>query len=106
MRSITTKLIIAFTESGATALRVAKYRPSVPIAGFTSSDAVRKKLALVWGVQAFKASLSKTIEDMFDNASKTALDLGLVKAGDLVVITGGSPLGTAGATNLLKVHMV
>ncbi|MBW1845750.1 MAG: pyruvate kinase [Deltaproteobacteria bacterium] len=100
------KLIIAFTESGSTALRVAKYRPSVPIVGFTSSDAVRKKMALVWGVQAYKVSLSQTIEDMFSNASKTALGMGLVNNGDLVVITGGSPLGTTGTTNLLKVHVV
>ncbi|MCJ7771688.1 MAG: pyruvate kinase [Desulfobacterales bacterium] len=100
------KLIIAFTESGSTALRVAKYRPSVPIAGFTSSDSVLKKLALVWGVQAYKVSLSETIENMFANASKTALDLGLVEKDDIVVITGGSPLGTTGSTNLLKVHIV
>ena len=99
------KLIIAFTESGATALRVAKYRPSVSIVGFTSSDVVRRKMALVWGVKAYKVSLSQTIEDMFSNASKTALDLGLVTRGDLIVITGGSPLGTSGATNLLKVHV-
>lgn len=100
------KLIIAFTESGSTALRVAKYRPSVPIAGLTSSDSVRKKLALVWGVDAYKVSISKTIEDMFANASNTAQKLGLINSGDLVVITGGVPLGTAGSTNLLKVHKV
>jgi len=100
------KLIIAFTESGSTALRVAKYRPYVPIAAFTTNDSVRKKLALVWGVNAYKASLSKTIENMFENASKTSLDLELVKPGDVVVITGGSPLGTSGATNLLKVHVI
>ncbi|MBW2364099.1 MAG: hypothetical protein JRF25_03265 [Deltaproteobacteria bacterium] len=43
---------------------------------------------------------------MFSNASKKALDMGLVSTGDLVVITGGSPLGTTGTTNLLKVHVV
>jgi len=63
-------------------------------------------MALVWGVQAYKVSLSQTIEDMFSNASKTALGMGLVNNGDLVVITGGSPLGTTGTTNLLKVHVV
>ncbi|MDP2953699.1 MAG: pyruvate kinase, partial [Chloroflexota bacterium] len=98
--------IIAFTESGSTARRVAKYRPKVPLLVLTPSEAVRRKLALVWGVRAYIAGRPATVDDMFAQAIRLAKEQGAVAENDLVVITAGVPIGVAGTTNLLKVQRV
>ena len=40
---------------------------------------------------------------LFDEAARAALDQGLVKKGDTVVVTAGVPLGTQGKTNMIRV---
>ena len=98
--------IVAFTESGSTGQRVSKYRPKAPILAITSSKAVCRKLQLFWGVHAFPIGASPTIGDLFSKAAKLAKDVGIARAGDTIVITGGIPLGMTGTTNLLKVEMI
>ena len=98
--------IIAFTSSGSTARRVAKYRPEVPILAITSSQATQKKLLLCWGVHAFRVPEPSNIVDLFARGAKIAKETGLAHSGDLVIITGGVPVGMSGSTNLLKVERV
>jgi pyruvate kinase len=98
--------IVAFTESGSTAQRVAKYRPMAPILAITNIASVCGKMQLLWGVQAFQMGVSSSVNELFSNAAGLAKDLGLAKAGDLIVITGGIPLSVAGTTNLLKVEKI
>lgn len=98
--------IVAFTESGSTALRVAKYRPKVPLLALTPYEPVRTKLALVWGVHAHIMPRPSTIDEMFDQAATLARSLGMARRGDRIIITSGVPIGVAGHTNLLKVHVV
>jgi pyruvate kinase len=100
------RAILAFTESGSTALRVSKYRPRVPIVAITSSDAVQRRLALAWGVYPYLIPKISHLDDLFTRGGVVAKDLGLAEEGDLVVITGGVPIGIAGTTNLLKVQKV
>ena len=100
------RAILAFTESGSTALRVSKYRPKVPILAITPSDEVRRRLALAWGVYSHQISPPSHVEDLFIAGSALAKRLGVAKQGDLVVITGGVPIGVKGTTNLLKVERV
>ncbi|MCL5026758.1 MAG: pyruvate kinase [Chloroflexi bacterium] len=94
--------IIAFTTSGSTARRVAKYRPRAPILALTPSPAVQRRLALSWGVSSFAIG-PRNVEDMFDIGSRIGVQVGLASPGELVVITAGLPISTAGATNLLRV---
>ena len=96
--------IVAFTQSGSTARRVSKYRPRVPILAITPSDVVSGRLLLHWGVYPFKVGLASTADELFAIGAKLAKETGLVKPGDLIVITGGVPIGEAGNTNLLKVE--
>ncbi len=100
------KAIVAFTSSGSTAIRVSKYRPKVPILAITPSDEVRKRLVLCWGVYAFQIGQPSSVDELFKVGAKLPKDIGLVQAGDLVVITGGTPIGKSGTTNLLKVERV
>ncbi|MEF2968383.1 pyruvate kinase [Paenibacillus sp. M1] len=100
------KAIITSTETGYTARMVSKYRPKAPIIAVTTEDQTLRRLALNWGVTPVKGQVATSTDEMFDNAMKGGLDSGLVKEGDLVVITAGIPLGQSGSTNLIKIGQV
>jgi pyruvate kinase len=105
-QSLRARAIVAFTESGSTAGRVAKYRPGMTILAMTPDEVICYRLILFWGVQPVYVATPASISDLFATASSLAKELGLAGPGDLVVITGGIPLGMAGTTNLLKVEVV
>ncbi|HWI61631.1 MAG TPA: pyruvate kinase [Symbiobacteriaceae bacterium] len=98
--------IVSATRSGFTARMVSKYRPACPIIAVTADKAVARKLQLVWGVTAVMKDDSHDTDSLIDRAVEGALESGIVKNGDLVVITGGIPVGVQGSTNLIKVHTV
>jgi len=98
--------LVAFTQSGSTAGRVSKYRPRMPILAITPDAVVVGRLMLRWGVYPFQIAGPSSVDDLFITAAKLAKELGLAKAGDLIVITGGIPIGVAGSTNLLKVRKI
>ena len=98
--------IVAFTQSGSTARRVSKYRPRVPILAITPDKMVSGRLLLHWGVYPFEVKGASSLDEIFATGARLAKELGLAKTGDLVVITGGVPMGVAGVTNLLKVEKV
>lgn len=98
--------IITPTESGHTARMISKYRPKAPIIASTSNDHVVRRLALVWGVYPQLGQKAETTDEMLDVAVEESVNSGLVKHGDLVVITAGVPVGEAGTTNLMKIHVI
>ncbi|HIE18046.1 MAG TPA: pyruvate kinase, partial [Dehalococcoidia bacterium] len=98
--------IVAFTSSGSTARRVSKYRPRVPILAITPNRATQRQLSLSWGTRAFQIPEPSRIAVLFARGARVAQKTGVAKEGDLVVITGGVPIGVPGSTNLLKVEMV
>lgn len=98
--------IITPTESGHTARMISKYRPKAPIIAVTANETTKRRLALAWGVYPQMGKVSKTTDEMLDVAVEESVNSGLVKHGDLVVITAGVPVGEAGTTNLMKIHVV
>ncbi|MCM3702965.1 pyruvate kinase [Paenibacillus macerans] len=100
------KAIITSTETGYTARMVSKYRPKAPIIAVTTEDQTLRRLALNWGVTPVKGEVASSTDEMFDKAMKGGLDSGVVKEGDLVVITAGVPLGRSGSTNLIKIGQI
>jgi pyruvate kinase len=98
--------IITPTESGHTARMISKYRPKAPIVAVTANDSTKRRLSLVWGVYPQMGTEARTTDEMLDIAVEESLNSGLVKHGDLVVITAGVPVGEAGTTNLMKIHVV
>ncbi len=103
---IQAKAIVAFTSGGTTALRVSKYRPRQIILAVTPSETIVRRLSLAWGVSPIMKSAPDNIEDVFEVAREAALETGIGKKGDLLVITAGLPLATPGSTNLVKVHRI
>ncbi|MDK2823232.1 MAG: pyruvate kinase [Clostridia bacterium] len=98
--------IITATESGSTARMVSKYRPKSKIIAVTPRATAQRKLLLVWGVEPIYAPETEGTDAMIEQSINTSLKAGLIKNGDLVVITAGVPVGVPGTTNLLKVEVV
>jgi pyruvate kinase len=98
------KAIVTFTFSGSTARMVSRYRPPVPIIAASTQDSTVKKLTLSWGVYPFKTEELADTDDMITRSRKVALETGLVRSGEKIVITAGIPFRVPGSTNLLKVE--
>jgi pyruvate kinase len=105
-RQLDAAVIIAFTSSGSTARRVSKYRPEVPVLAFTPSQTTMRQLSLSWGVYAVQVRSVKGIADLFAQGAAVARDSKMAHDGDLIVMTGGVPIGVPGSTNLLKVERI
>ena len=104
--SLQAAAIVAFTQSGSTARRVSKYRPKIPILAITPSGVATRRLLLHWGVYPFQIAEATSVDELFDTGARVTKELGLARPGNLVVITGGVPVGITGSTNLLKVEIV
>ena len=98
--------LVAFTETGATVRHVAAHRNAIPILAFTPRPEVRSRLALVWGAETFIVPQAATTDEMVAQVDRALLEMGRGKKGDYVVIVAGTPPGTAGSTNALRVHQL
>ncbi|MGM0471221.1 MAG: pyruvate kinase [Bacillota bacterium] len=98
--------IITSTHTGHTARMVSKYRPYPVVVATTPKPKVCKQLMLSWGVKPVLVESTDSTDDMFDISVAGALESGYIERGDLIVLTTGTPVGVAGTTNLLKVHIV
>ncbi len=102
-QDLNVKVILAFTESGATASRVAAYRPQMPVVSLSPDPAVGRKLSLRWGVVPLVVSTFNTVQAMFYEGSELALSTGYAKETELALVVVGMPIGIGGTTNLLRV---
>ena len=100
------RVIVAFTESGRTALRCSKARPRMPVVAASPHPEVLRRTALYSGVIPLLVSPGRDTDEMIANATAAARQSDLVRAGDRVVLVAGVPVGRPGQTNLLKVETV
>ncbi len=98
--------IISVTKSGHTASMVSKYRPACPIIAPVVSEKVYNQLSIAWGVRPVLTERKRSTDEVFLNAADKASETGLVKTGDLVVITGGAMVDASGTTNTIRVHII
>lgn len=98
--------IITSTMTGYAARMVARYRPCIPILATTPHPAIQQQLALVWGVRPWLVAPYHNTDEMLTLAQQAVKQVGLAHPGDLVVLTGGIPIGVQGKTNFLKIHIV
>ena len=98
--------IVCWTSSGATGLRVARERPQVPIVAISPNIGTGRKLSAVWGVHCVVAEDAHDQDDMVNRACRLAFKDGFAKPGRRVLIVAGLPLGTPGATNMIRIAFV
>ncbi len=98
--------IMTVSKSGKTARMIARFRPQCQIIGGTTDKKVWRQMNMVWGVTPIMVDEKQNTDDLFNHVVEVAESRGLVKNGDLTVITAGIPLGISGTTNMLKVHLV
>jgi pyruvate kinase len=104
--AVSAKALVAFTMTGETARRLARYRPPIPLLAFTTETATRSQLALTWGAETFIVPAVGHTDDMVRQVEAAVLDTGRCEKGDVVVVVAGSPPGTPGRTNALRVHRI
>jgi pyruvate kinase len=100
------KALVAFTMTGETARRLARYRSPIPLLAFTPEPTTRSQLALTWGVETFIVPPARFTDEMVRQVENALLDIGRCGKGDRVVIVAGSPPGSPGRTNALRVHRI
>jgi pyruvate kinase len=98
------RTLVAFTKSGDTARRLARYRVPEPVVAFTTDPSTRNQLALTWGVETFVVEHVDNTDAMVELVDREMLKLSEYADGDTVIITAGSPPGVPGTTNLVRVH--
>ncbi len=100
------KAIVPFTRTGNTARLVARMRPNTPVVAITPHEQTCRRLAFVWGVIPVLSMHFADLTELSEIVRRELLALGFVKAGDLVVVTGGHPVDQVGSTNMLKIICV
>lgn len=105
-RATGAKALVAFTVTGDTVKRLSRLHCELPLLAFTPERAVRDQLALSWGVETFFMPFVHHTDDMFRQVDERLLSLGRANVGDYVVVVAGSPPGTPGSTNTLRVHQL
>lgn len=98
------KALVAFTQSGDTVRRLARLHTRLPLLAFTPEESVRSQLAMTWGTTTRIVPKVDSTDQMIQQVDHAMLEMGKYAKGDLVVIVAGSPPGTVGSTNLIRVH--
>jgi len=96
------RLIVVFTETGFSARLVSKYRPRVPIVAFTPNPETRRRLSLLWGVLPRRIAEVRQEDELATAAARRLREERLVKKGDVVGVIAGTPIGTRGTTNMMR----
>lgn len=100
------KVIVVCTRTGGTARTVSRFRPMIDIIGMTTDERAYRKLALSWGVIPVMSEEFYSVDVLFHYAKRAAMATGIVEKGDKIVLTGGTPNGKSGNSNLINVETV
>jgi pyruvate kinase len=100
------RFVCIFTESGDSARRMARLRSPIPMIAFTPSEEIRRRMALSWGVKSYLVPRVTHTDAMYPIVDEALISHNLAQSGDKVVVISGSPPGTPGSTNDLRVHVV
>ena len=101
--TVSATAMVCYTSSGATARRIARERPPVPLLAMSPSQHTARRMGLLWGVHAVHSRDVGSFEEMVEKGKRMALRHKIAKGGDRIVLMAGIPFGTAGSTNVLHV---
>jgi pyruvate kinase len=102
-QTVSAVAMVCYSSSGATARRIARERPPVPLLAMSASLHTSRRLGLLWGAHAVHTRDVSSFEEMVEKGKRMALRHGIAKGGDRIVLMAGIPFGTAGSTNVLHV---
>jgi len=105
-RDIGADAILTVSQRGVTAQMVSSFRPKTTVVALLLDPQVQRQMALYWGVEPITMPYAHNTDELVDFAVEAAEKAGLVKQGDLVVITAGVPVGVAGTTNMIRIQQV
>ena len=100
------KAILAATTSGHTARAISRFKPACPIIALTTTEKVRRQLAITWGVHPYLYGSVDSTDRLFSLCVECARKEGVIDTGDTVVITAGVTMNERGTTNLIKAQVV
>lgn len=103
---IEAKFLCMFTESGDTARRMSRLRPEIPMIAFATDPAIRRRMALTWGIRSSLVEEVAHTDLMYHQVDDYFLSNGLAEVGDKVVVISGSPPGIQGSTNDIRIHKI
>ena len=98
--------IVSYTISGATAGRVSRERPYIPVMCMTPDESVARKMSLFWGIESVVCEPMNLLVDVARRASDYCQDLFGAKVGEKIIMTAGLPFNVTGNTNLLHIFSV
>src|SRR6478672_7543034 len=102
-QTVSATAMVCYSSSGATARRIARERPPVPLLAMSPSQHTARRMGLLWGVHAVHSRDVASFEEMVEKGKRMALRHQIAKGGDRIVLMAGIPFGTAGSTNVLHV---
>ena len=102
--SLDAQVIVTFTSSGSTALRVSRNRPNAPILAITPNSLAQRQMSLAWGVYPFLSDDIDSTDEMVTHASRSIAETSLAEDNARYIITAGVPFGMRGTTNLIRVE--
>ena len=103
VQTVSATAMVCYTSSGATARRIARERPAVPLLAMSPSQHTARRMGLLWGVHAVHSRDVGSFEEMVEKGKRMALRHKIASGGDRIVLMAGIPFGTAGSTNVLHV---
>ncbi len=98
--------IVCYTSTGTTGFRAARERPYAPIIALSPVPQTARRLCIAWGTQCVITEDAADLDDMVNRACRIVCDEGYGKPGDRIIISAGVPLGTPGATNMLRIAYI
>ena len=98
--------ILTVSQAGITAQMVSSFRPETTVVALLLEEQVQRQMALYWGVEPITMPRAESTDELVELAVQSAEKAGLIRHGDLVVITAGVPVGISGTTNMIRIQQV
>ena len=105
-KDVNANALIGMTQSGYTGFILSSYRPKAPLYVFTKERSLVNQLSLSWGVRAFYYDEEESLDDIIFDQIDILKERRFLKAGDIVVNTGSTPVHMHLPTNVLKITTV
>jgi len=106
VESTNAKAIVVLSRSGFSAQLISRHRPDTKIIALVAEDVIKRQLNIVWGVQAYKVAVKRSLDGLIKQTVQLIKKNKLVKKGSNIVIVTGQPVGRSKHANLMEVYKI